>query len=52
MKKVALFFAFLLLGTSGAFAQSSKYDLNGDGDVNVTDSMIKVPTSFTKMMSM
>ena len=37
MKKVALFFTFLLLGTSGAFAQSSKYDLNGDGDVNVTD---------------
>ena len=37
MKKVALFFAFLLLGTSGAFAQSSKYDLNGDGNVNVTD---------------
>ena len=37
MKKVALFFAFLLLGTSGAFAQSSKYDLNGDGNVNITD---------------
>lgn len=37
MKKIALFFTFLLLGTSGAFAQSSKYDLNGDGDVNVTD---------------
>ena len=37
MKKFALFFTFLLLGTSGAFAQSSKYDLNDDGDVNVTD---------------
>lgn len=37
MKKVALFFTFLLLGTTGAFAQSSKYDLNGDGNVNVTD---------------
>ena len=39
MKKVILFFTFLLLGTSGAFAQSSKYDLNGDGNVNVTDVM-------------
>ena len=37
MKKFALFFAFLLLGTSGAFAQSSKYDVNDDGDVNITD---------------
>ena len=37
MKKVALFFTFLLLGTSGAFAQSNKYDLNDDGDVNITD---------------
>ena len=37
MKKAVLFFTFLLLGTSGAFAQSSKYDLNGDGNVNVTD---------------
>ena len=37
MKKVALFFTFLLLGTSGAFAQSNKYDLNDDGVVDVTD---------------
>ena len=37
MKKVAFFFTFLLLGTSGAFAQSSKYDVNDDGDVNITD---------------
>ena len=37
MKKVALFFTFLLLGTSGVFAQSSKYDVNDDGDVNITD---------------
>lgn len=37
MKKVALFFTLLLLGTSGAFAQSSKYDVNDDGDVNITD---------------
>ena len=39
MKKVVLFFTFLWLGTSGAFAQSNKYDLNGDGDVNITDVM-------------
>ena len=37
MKKVAFFFTFLLLGTSGAFAQSNKYDLNDDGVVDVTD---------------
>jgi hypothetical protein len=37
MKKVALFFTLLLLGTSGAFAQSNKYDLNDDGVVDVTD---------------
>lgn len=37
MKKVAFFFTFLLLGTSGVFAQSSKYDVNDDGDVNITD---------------
>ena len=37
MKKVALFFTFLLLGTSGAFTQSNKYDLNDDGVVDVTD---------------
>ena len=37
MKKFGLFFTFLLLGTSGVFAQSSKYDVNDDGDVNITD---------------
>ena len=37
MKKVAFFFTFLLLGTSGAFALSNKYDLNDDGVVDVTD---------------
>jgi hypothetical protein len=37
MKKVAFFFTFLLFGTSGAFAQSNKYDLNDDGVVDVTD---------------
>ena len=37
MKKVAFFFTLLLLGTSGAFALSNKYDLNDDGVVDVTD---------------
>ena len=37
MKKIAFMLISLYLGLVGANAQSNKYDLNGDGDVNVTD---------------
>ena len=42
MKKFVLFFAFLWLGFIGSSAQSNKYDLNEDGDVNVTDVILLV----------
>lgn len=37
MKKIAFMLISLYMGLMGANAQSNKYDLNEDGDVNVTD---------------
>ena len=42
MKRYVLFFAFLWMGFIGASAQSNKYDLNEDGDVNITDVILLV----------
>ena len=42
MKRYVLFFAFLWMGFMGASAQSNKYDLNEDGDVNITDVILLV----------
>ena len=37
MKKIAFMLISLYMGLMGANAQSNKYDLNEDGDVNITD---------------
>ena len=37
MKKIVFMLIFLYMGLMGANAQSNKYDLNEDGEVNVTD---------------
>lgn len=42
MKKFFLFFAFLWLGFIGASAQKYHYDVNTDGDVNITDAVLVV----------
>ena len=42
MRKFYLFFAFLWLGFIGASAQKYHYDVNTDGDVNITDAVMVV----------
>ena len=42
MKRLFVFSMFLLLGFMGAKAQENRYDLNDDGDVNITDVIMLV----------
>ena len=42
MKRWILFFISLYMGLVGARAQSNKFDLNEDGDVNITDVIMLV----------
>ena len=39
MKRVVLFFAFLWLGIIGVSAQVDRCDVNGDGEISVSDIM-------------